>query len=297
MQKFSLILFIFFFLILSYFFKDFFVELKISIPYLLGLVMFGMGTTLKLDQIKEIFHKPLWIFLTLTLQYSIMPILAFLIVIIFKFPSEIALGFIILGSCPGGTASNVIAYICRANLPLSICCTFVSTGLAVFFTPALIYLFADESINIDIFSLIKSTFFIVFLPVIMGIFFKFFLKEKDSSYLKFFPLFSEISIALIIAIIFSINFNSFNDVSLLIILGVVLHNLLGLVLAMFVSNLLKFPEDVKKTIAIEVAMQNSGLGMTLALMHYTKLVALPSAIFSLWHNISASGLVYLWKKK
>ena len=94
--------------------------------------MFGMGTTLKLDQIKEIFHKPLWIFLTLILQYSIMPILAFLIVIIFKFPSEIALGFIILGSCPGGTASNVIAYICRANLPLSICCTFVSTGLAVF---------------------------------------------------------------------------------------------------------------------------------------------------------------------
>ena len=297
MQKFSLILFIFFFLILSFFLKEFFIELKNFIPYLLGLIMFGMGTTLKLYQIKEIFHKPIWIFVTLLLQYSIMPILAFLLVIIFEFPSEIALGFIILGSCPGGTASNVIAYICRANLPLSICCTFVSTGLAVVFTPTLIYFFADESVNIDVFSLIKSTFFIVFLPVFLGISLNFILKEKDPSYLNFFPLFSEISIALIIAIIFSVNFNNLNEVSLIIIIAVILHNLLGLVLGIFFSNLLKFPDDVKKTISIEVAMQNSGLGMTLALMHYTKIVALPSAIFSLWHNISASVLVYLWKKK
>ncbi len=259
--------------------------------------MFGMGATLKFNEIKVILKKPWWIFTTVSLQYLIMPILAIVIVHIFQFPKEIALGFIILGSCPGGTASNVIAYICKANLTLSIYCTFVSTVLAIFITPTIIYLFADESINIDIVSLIKSTFFIVLLPVLAGLIMKVILKEKEHDFLRFFPFFSEISIAFIIAVIFSINFDNFTNISFFIILAVVLHNLGGLFLGLYVSSLLKFPEDVKRTIAIEVAMQNSGLGMTLALIHFTKLVALPSALFSIWHNISASGLVYLWKKK
>ena len=115
--------------------------------------------------------------------------------------------------------------------------------------------------------------------------------------MKFFPLFSEISIALIIGIIFSINIDSFSNLSWNILFAVALHNLIGLFLGFLIASFFKFPKDVKKTVAIEVAMQNSGLGMTLALMHFTKLVALPSALFSLWHNISASGLVYFWKKK
>ena len=253
--------------------------------------------TLKINELKTILKKPLWIITTILLQYSVMPLLAFLIVYIFKFPKEIALGFIILGSCPGGTASNVIAYICKANLSLSIFCTFASTGFAVLLTPAIIYFFADESISIDITNLIKSTFYIIFLPVSAGLLIKIIIRENEVKLLKFFPFFSEIAIAVIIAIIFSLNFDSLNNVTFLIILGVMAHNLLGLFLGLFISFLLKFPEDVKKTVAIEVAMQNSGLGMTLALMHFTKLAALPSALFSLWHNISASGLVYLWKKK
>ena len=297
MHKFSLILLIFFFLILSYLFGSFFEGLRSFIPYLLGLVMFGMGMTLKINELKTILKKPLWIITTIFLQFSVMPLLAFLIVYIFKFPKEIALGFIILGSCPGGTASNVIAYICKANLSLSIFCTFASTGLAVLLTPTIIYFFADESISIDITNLIKSTFYIIFLPVSAGLLIKIIIKEDQVKLLKFFPFFSEIAIAVIIAIIFSLNFDSLDNVTFLIILGVMAHNLLGLFLGLFISSLLKFPEDVRKTVAIEVAMQNSGLGMTLALMHFTKLVALPSALFSLWHNISASGLVYLWKKK
>ena len=297
MYKFSLILLIFIFLILSFTFPSLFTELKSSIPYLLGFVMFGMGTSLQLREIKNILTEPKWLLTTIILQFSIMPFLAFLLVVIFDFPEEIALGFIILGSCPGGTASNVIAYICKANLSLSILCTFVSTGLAVFFTPALIFLFADENIDIEILSLIKSTFFIVFLPVVCGILMKIFIRNKEKTLLKFFPLFSEISIALIIGIIFSINIDSFSNLSWNILVAVALHNLIGLFLGFLIASFFKFPMDVKKTVAIEVAMQNSGLGMTLALMHFTKLVALPSALFSLWHNISASGLVYFWKKK
>lgn len=297
MHRFSFILLIFLFLILSYFFQDFFSDFKSKIPFLLGLVMFGMGVTLEVNEIKRILKKPWWILVTIILQFSIMPILAILIVNIFKFTPEIALGFIVLGSCPGGTASNVIAYICRANLSLSIFSTFVSTGLAIVFTPMIIYLFADKSINIDIVSLIRSTFFIVFLPVLAGLIMKVIFKKKEPNLLRIFPLFSEISIAFIIAIIFAINFDNYNNVTFLMVLGVISHNLAGLILGLYISSLLKFPEDVKKTVAIEVAMQNSGLGMTLALIHFTKIVALPSALFSIWHNISASGLVYLWKKK
>ncbi len=297
MDRFSLIFFIFFFLILSFSFPDFFKDQTYFIPYLLGFVMFGMGTTLKIDEIKFILKNPEWALITTFLQFSIMPTLALLICHFFEFSKEITLGFIILGACPGGTASNVIAYICKANLSLSIFCTFASTILAVFFTPMIIYLFADENINIDIFSLIKSTFFIVFIPVFAGVIIKLSLKNRKLSLLKFFPLFSEIIIALIIAIIFSINFDNLSNVSLLIVIGVIFHNLFGLFIGLMTANLLKFPEDVKKTVAIEVAMQNSGLGMTLALIHFTKIVALPSALFSLWHNISASILVYFWKKK
>ena len=152
-------------------------------------------------------------------------------------------------------------------------------------------------ITINVISIVKSTFYIILLPVLSGLFLKIILREKEFKYFKFFPFFSEIVIAFIIAVIFALNFDNLNNVSMLMVVGVVLHNLIGLILALLISIILKYPDDVKRTIAIEVGMQNSGLGMTLALLHFSKIVALPSALFSLWHNISAAGLVYLWKKK
>ena len=258
--------------------------------------MFGMGMTLKLDEVKAVLKKPSFIVVTIFLQFSIMPLLAIVICLIFDFTKEITLGFLILGACPGGTASNVIAYICRANVSLSILSTFASTSLAIFLTPLMIYLLADQTILIDLSSLIRSTFLIIFLPVLSGFIFNSFLKKKKKI-LNFFPIFSEIIVALIISIIFAVNFDNLVNISYKMVFGVTLHNLIGLILAFKIAQILNYPEDVKKTVAIEVAMQNSGLGMTLALIHFSKIVALPSAIFSLWHNISAAGLVYLWKKK
>ncbi len=297
MYKFSFIFLICFFLFLSFVFSEFFSNLGFTIPYLLGFVMLGMGMTIKIDELKSIIRRPKWIFTTIVLQYSVMPILSILIISLFNFPKEIALGFIILGSCPGGTASNVIAYICGANLSLSIFCTFASTIMAVIFTPLLIFLLADENIGINTVGLIKSTFLIVFIPVLLGLFLKLIIKNKDQNYLEFFPLFAEVAVAFIIAVIFAINSENIYKISFLVLVGVVLHNLIGLYFSFQVAKFLEFPDDVKKTVSIEVAMQNSGLGMTLALLHYTNIVALPSAIFSIWHNISAGGLVYLWKKK
>ncbi len=297
MYKSSFILLICFFLVLSFLFTEFFSNLGFAIPYLLGLVMLGMGLTIRIDELKTIISKPKWIFTTVVLQYSVMPLLSAFIVYFFNFPKEIALGFIILGSCPGGTASNVIAYICGANLSLSIFCTFVSTIMAVILTPLLIYLLSEENISINTIGLIKSTFFIVFIPVLLGLSIKSIFKNLNQKYLRFFPFFSEVIIALIIAVIFAINFDYIFKISYLVVVAVIIQNLLGLYFSYQIASLLKYPNDVKKTISIEVAMQNSGLGMTLALLHYTNMVALPSAIFSLWHNISAGGLVYLWKKK
>ncbi len=259
--------------------------------------MFGMGMTLQFNEIKSVLRKPAWISVTILLQFTIMPFLAFIICSVLKFSEEITLGFIILGACPGGTASNVICYICKANVSLSILCTFVSTLLAVIFTPLIILLFANVDINVDLLSLIKSTFLIILLPVLTGFIIKMLFISKNQKYTKSFPLISELMIALIIGIIFAVNYDNLENISYSLVLGIILHNIIGLCIALLISYLLKYPDDVRKTISIEVAMQNSGLGMTLAFIHFSKIVALPSALFSIWHNISAAGLVYLWKKK
>ena len=162
-------------------------------------------------------------------------------------------------------------------------------------TPYLIFLLASENTKIEVGSIVKSTFFIVFIPVTLGLILRFIINLNRI--IKYFPKISECIIAFIIAIIFSLNIDNYFLVNSKLICGVILHNLSGLFIGYLVATFLKYPTDVKKTIAIEIGMQNSGLGMTLAMIHFNKLVALPSAIFSLVHNISASGLVYLSKKK
>jgi len=259
--------------------------------------MFGMGMTIDFKDIKRVLSQPIWIVITVVLQFTIMPLIAFFLIKLLNIDLELALGFIILGSCPGGTASNVITYLCNGNVALSVMCTLVSTLLAVIITPFLILVLANENIEVDFFKLMKSTFLIVFFPVVLGLLIKSFMQKDKKELLNCFPKISEIIIAFIIAIIFSLNFENFISISSNVIFGVIFHNALGLFLGYFISSMFGYPVDVKKTISIEVGMQNSGFGMALALIHFSKISALPSAIFSLWHNISAVGLVYFWKKK
>ncbi len=293
----SFFLFIVFFLVLTFFFPSLLSSLKSFIPVLLGIVMFGMGMIINLNDVKVVLKKPTWIIVTLILQFSLMPIIAFGIVNFFNLNFEIALGFFILGSCPGGTASNVIAYLCNGNVALSILSTLFSTLFSVILTPLLIFILAKENIDVNFFELTKSTFWIVFFPTISGLIFKKVFKDKINNVTNFLPKFSEFVISLIIGVILSLNYDSFSSISFFLLFGIIIHNLFGLFSAYAIASFFKYPKDVKKSIAIEVAMQNSGLGMTLALVHFSKLSALPSAIFSLWHNISAIVLVYFWKKK
>ncbi len=296
LSKLSFIFFITSFLTLGYLFPSFLSLLKDFIPLLLGFVMFGMGMTLNFSQIRNVLFKPQIILITVFLQFTVMPLTAYLLIQIFTIPSDYALGIIILGSCPGGTASNLIAYLCKADVALSILCTLISTLFSVIITPFLILFLANENINVDVIKLVKSAFFIVFFPVLFGLLLNP-LSKNIKSINIFLPKVSEFFIALIIGVIFSLNLDNIEKISSILLLCVILHNLMGLTAGFFVASLLNLSTKQKKTIAIEVGMQNSGLGMTLSILHFSKLVALPSAIFSLWHNISSVALVYLWKKK
>lgn len=289
--------FIVFFIILSILKPELLSSLKDYIPILLGIVMFGMGMTLKVNQLKVVMSNPKWVITGLVLQFSVMPLLAFSLSKLFNFSDEILIGFVVLGSCPGGTASNVITYLSGANVPLSISLTLFSTFLSILITPIWIYFLVNEAINVEVLGLIKSTFWIIIFPLLDGFIIRRIFKSRVDKILNIFPKVSEFFIALIIGIILSLTKDLFNQVTELFIIAIILHNILGFSAGYFVSNYLKFPEDVKKTISIEVGMQNSGLGMTLSLLHFGKLVALPSAIFSLWHNISAFLIIQFWVKK
>ena len=291
----SFLAFIFLFLIVGVFFPSTLLLFKNYIPVFLGLVMFLMGMTLELTDFKKILKKPSLFFFVTFLQFSIMPVAALVLVKTFNIPPELSLGVIILGCCPGGTASNLITYLCNGNVALSIVCTFFSTIVSVFLTPILIFLLSNKNIDINVISLIKSSFFIVFLPVFFGLIFKIFVPMYK--FLKLLPKISEFFIAFIIGIIFSLNLNLLNQLSYSLFFCIVLHNLIGLSMGFLIGGFLGLSLREKKTISIEVGMQNSGLGMALSILHFSKIVALPSAIFSLWHNISAVGLVYCWKKK
>ncbi len=257
--------------------------------------MFLMGMTLELNDFKKILKKPSLFFFVTFLQFTIMPVTALVLVKIFNIPSDLSLGIIILGCCPGGTASNLITYLCNGNVALSIVCTFFSTIVSVFLTPVLIFLLSSKNIDINVVALIKSSFYIVFLPVFLGLFFKFFISIQKIT--KLLPKISEFFIAFIIGIILSLNLSFLSQLSYSLFFCIVLHNLIGLSAGFLIGGFLGLSFKEKKTISIEVGMQNSGLGMALSILHFSKIVALPSAIFSLWHNISAVGLVYCWKNK
>ena len=291
----SFLAFIFLFLIVGVFFPSTLLLFKNYIPVFLGLVMFLMGMTLELTDFKKILKKPSLFFFVTFLQFTIMPVAALVLVKTFNIPPELSLGVIILGCCPGGTASNLITYLCNGNVALSIVCTFFSTIVSVFLTPILIFLLSNKNIDINVISLIKSSFFIVFLPVFFGLIFKIFVPMHR--FIKLLPKISEFFIAFIIGIIFSLNLNLLDQLSYSLFFCIVLHNLIGLSMGFLIGGFLGLSFREKKTISIEVGMQNSGLGMALSILHFSKIVALPSAIFSLWHNISAVGLVYCWKKK
>ena len=278
---------------------EFFVWLKAYIPWILGIIMLGMGMTMTVDDFKGVLQSPKAVLIGVVAQFVVMPGLAYALCKLFNLPPEIAVGVILVGCCPGGTASNVITYMAKGNVALSVACTSVSTLLAPILTPAIFYLLASQWLKIDAASMFISILQVVLLPIVIGLILRTWLKRQVESYIQVMPLVSVIAIVAIVAAIIGGSKAAILQSGLLILAVVILHNGLGYLLGFSAARFFKLPYADSKAIAIEVGMQNSGLGVALAAVHFaaSPITAVPSAIFSLWHNISGPALATYWASK
>ena len=274
-----------------------FTELKPAIVPLLTIIMFSMGLTLSIDDFKRALSMPRLIITGLVLQYSIMPFAALAIATFFQLDPALTIGMILVGTCPGGTASSVITYLARGNVALSISLTSISTILAIVLTPAITLLIADTSIQVPAARMFVSILYIVIFPVALGLALKHFFAYRIKTVEHYLPLIAVAAIVLIIAIITALNAKQFSQIGITVLLAVVLHNAIGLLTGYGSARLMGYPARECRTLAIEVGMQNSGLAVALAIKHFSATAALPGAIFSIWHNISGSALAFFWSKK
>lgn len=267
-----------------------------AINYLLGIVMFGMGLTLNLKDFKIVFSRPKDVIVGCLAQFTIMPLLAWGLARLFALDEALALGVVLVGCCPGGTASNVITYLAKGDLALSVGMTGVSTLLAPLLTPLLTWTLAGKSVDVDVAGMLLSILWVVILPIVAGLIIKGLwpkFTEKATAYL---PAVSTLAITFIVAIVIGANANKLMAGGLIIVIVIMLHNICGLSLGYLIGWLLGLSDPKKRAISIEVGMQNSGLASSLATIHFAAypMATIPGAIFSVWHNISGAMVARLY---
>ena len=260
------------------------------VNYLLMTAMFCMGITLKVEDFKVLFTRPKDIAIGAIAQFTIMPLLAFLLSLAFRLPPELAIGVILIGICPGGISSNVITYLAKGDVPLSVGMTSVSTILVPLATPLLTLLYAGEKIDVNAISMFISILQVVILPIALGFIINKFFHKFVEHFKDVLPLISVIAVVAIVAAVVSANSQRLMQVGHLVVIVIIIHNTLGYMLGYFLGKVCKFNNAKCKTISIEVGMQNAGLASSLASTHfaYMALAAVPGAIGSVWHCISGS---------
>lgn len=285
------------------YYPQYFVEVKgfkLSglITPLLQLIMFGMGTSMGIKDFAGVIKMPKGVFIGVGSHFLIMPLLGFTLAKLSGFPPEIAAGLILVGCSPNGTASNVISYLAKANLALSVTITAVSTMLAPFFTPLLMKLLGGAFIKIDTLGMMWDITKIVVLPIAAGILFNKYLLKRAAWLETLMPLISMFGIAFIIVIITAAGRNSLLNIGAMLVLLVLIHNLLGYTLGYWAGRLFKMPERDCRTMAIEVGMQNAGLASGLAkAMGKIATVGLAPAVFGPLMNVTGSLLANYWHRK
>lgn len=285
------------FAIMAFFIPSGFTWIAPHISLLLGIIMFGMGLTLSVDDFKGIVKAPKSVFIGVLAQYTIMPLLAFALANLFQLPPEVAVGVILVGCCPGGTASNVMTFLAKGNTALSVTVTAISTILAPIMTPSLTLLFASKWLPVSAGDMFLSIVQIVLIPIVLGVAIRLLFQKQVDKSVKVLPLVSVVGIVLVASAVVAVNKESIATTGLLIFSVVILHNVLGLLLGYLLAKILKLDFQDQKAISIEVGMQNSGLGSALALAHFAPVAAVPSALFSVWHNISGPLLATWWGKR
>ncbi|MCL6266963.1 bile acid:sodium symporter family protein [Flagellimonas myxillae] len=273
-------------------------QFKTLIVPLLQIIMFGMGTAMSFKDFMGVVKMPKGVLVGLVCQFTIMPVLGFAIATMFAFPPEIAAGIVLVGSSPSGLASNVMAYLAKANLALSVTLTAVSTLLAPLMTPLLMEVFAGEFVPIDFWGMMLSIIKIVILPVALGLLFNHFFHGKAKWLDKAMPIVSMAGIAFIIVIITAAGRDSLLSIGIFLVLAAIIHNMAGYFMGYWGCRILKMKEQDCRTIALEVGMQNAGLASGIALeMGKVATIGLAPAIFGPWMNISGSSLATWWREK
>ena len=262
-----------------------------TVPYitiLLGIVMFGMGMTLRFDDFRFVLQRPKDVLIGTVAQFGIMPMLAWVLAQAFSLPPDLAAGVILVGTCPGGTSSNVMTYLARGDVALSVSMTMASTILAPIMTPLLTLLLAGQWIDIPAGKMMISIVQVVIAPIVLGLLINRFFERPVQKAVRILPLVSVIAIVLIVGGVVSANAGRIIETGALIMVVVMCHNLLGYALGFAAAKLLHMDMAKVKAVSIEVGMQNSGLATSLALQHFGAAAAIPGALFSVWHNISGS---------
>ncbi|MBR6336680.1 MAG: bile acid:sodium symporter family protein [Ruminococcus sp.] len=268
------------------------------VNYLLMAVMFGMGLTMKAEDFGVVFSRPKDMIIGCTAQFLIMPLLAFALGKGFGLEKELLVGVILVGTCPGGTSSNVITYLSKGDVALSVGMTSVNTLLAPVLTPALTYLLLRTSVDVDIKAMFISIIQVVIIPIGLGLLINRFFGKVTQKAKDILPTVSVTAICLIIAAVVSHNSERILSTGAVIFVVVILHNLLGYGCGLLTGTLFKMDTPRKKAVSVEIGMQNSGLATTLAASAFPDLsmATVPGAIFSVWHNISGALLAGVFRR-
>ena len=273
-------------------------ESSFLIPYLLQVIMFGMGTELNLKDFAQVLAMPKGVVVGIVCHYTIMPLVGFAVAHLFNFPPEIAAGIILVGCCPSGLASNVMCYLAKANLALSVSVTTCSTLLAPLLTPLLMKLLGGSYVKIEFWPMAWDITKIVILPIVAGLLFHYLVRGKLKWLDKALPAFSMIGIALVLVVIIAAGRDSLVEIGGLLVAATFIHNTAGYLLGYWSARLLKFPEKDCRTIALEVGMQNAGLAAALAKgIGKVATLGLAPVIFGTLMNVTGSSLASWWHNR
>ncbi len=267
------------------------------VPYLLMLIMFGMGVTLNVGDFKRVLTRPAPVIAGTFLHYLVMPLAAWGLAKLFHMPPDLAAGMILVGSVASGTASNVMIYLAKGDVALSVTISSVSALVGVFATPLLTKFYVDTHIQVDVVGMLLSIVKIVVVPISLGLVIHHTMNGLVKRVEPYLPAFSMVCILLIISAVVAGSQGFIGSVGLMVIVAVILHNAIGLLGGYWGGKLFGFDESTCRTLALEVGMQNSGLAAALGKMYFSPLAALPGALFSVWHNLSGSLLAGYWSGK
>ncbi len=256
-----------------------------------------MGVHLKVDDFKRVLSRPAPVAAGIFLHYLVMPLAAWLLAILFKMPPELSAGMVLVGSVASGTASNVMIYLAKGDVALSVTISSVSTLVGVIATPLLTRLYVDAHIQVDVMGMLLSILQIVVIPIGLGLIVHHLFPRVVKAVEPFLPAFSMVCILAIISAVVAGSASHIASVGFVVIIAVILHNTIGLLGGYWGGKLFGFDESTCRTLAIEVGMQNSGLAAALGKIYFGPLAALPGALFSVWHNLSGSLLAGYWSGK